>query len=152
MLQLVAQHVVVGQPLGHGVHRLALAGDSDEDVDHLPLQHQAVVKDGVGFGQPDDVRARGLVQVGIDALAHDPGDVGLLARDLAHDVGDHAGRGGDLVGARRPGGRRLGPLASEQRENRCDDRQTDQCSHRSSLHRRDSHPRVRAAPRWSGPA
>ena len=84
--------------LGHRNHRPALA-ELGEHLAHLPFEQQPAEENDIGFGEAGDVVARGLVEVRIDALAHDDLDPRMLTRDVASDIADHADGGHNGVRA-----------------------------------------------------
>jgi hypothetical protein len=56
---------------------------------------QAVVKDDIGRGHPRHISFAGLVKVGVDARAHQPGYGNALTAHPLYDVGDHPCGGND---------------------------------------------------------
>ena len=81
--------------VGDGLRRAALA-DPLEHVGHLRLEVQPAVEDDVRLLEPAQVALARLVEVRIDAGAHQPLDVDAAAADLLDDVRDHPDRRHDL--------------------------------------------------------
>ena len=81
--------------LGDGVHAAIGGSRAHERVGHAPLEQQAVVEDHVGREELLHVAAGGLVEVRIDACAHEHRDLGPISSNADHDVADHASGGND---------------------------------------------------------
>ena len=72
------------------------ARELDEDVPHLALEVQAVVEDQIGRGETVDVARGRLVEVRIDAGAHQGHDLDAIAAHIPHHVAKNAERGDSL--------------------------------------------------------
>ena len=86
------------EQLGHRVARDTRAAHLGEAVRHAALEHQPRIEDDVRLGEGRKVVAVRLVEVRVDARTHQALDLGVLARDLAHDVGHHRAGGHRAVG------------------------------------------------------
>ena len=91
---LVGQHFVRGDLLGDGDGRLAAAHPL-EQLGQLAFQVQAGIEDDVGPVELADVGRRRLVEMRIDALAHQRRHRDVLAADVRREVRHHARRADD---------------------------------------------------------
>src|SRR5690606_41799470 len=90
------EQLVGGQGLGEGADGAAALGEAGEQLAHFAFEVVAVVEDDLGALEFDDVGGGGLVEVRIDAGAHERLGRHAVAADLAHEVVDHAGGADDL--------------------------------------------------------
>jgi hypothetical protein len=103
-----------GKPIGlrdrfaYGHPGLASLGARFKHLGQLAFQVKADGEHEVGFGQPLGVADTRLVEVRIDARAHERGGLDMLASDRAHGVVDHADCRKHAQGVAIGAGRRRG--------------------------------------------